>query len=91
MLKKYIEKLEKQGEVYLRIKARPGAAKSEVKDILEDETIKINIAAEPEKGKANIELINFVSKTFAVNKNDVKIISGMTDKVKLVKICQAKQ
>ena len=87
MLKEYIEKFEKEGEVYMRVKARPGAAKSEVKDILEDETIKINISAAPEKGKANDELIKFLSKMFAVNKNNVKIISGKTDKVKLVKIC----
>jgi uncharacterized protein (TIGR00251 family) len=87
MLKEYIEKFEKEGEVYMRVKARPGAAKSEVKDILEDETIKINISAAPEKGKANDELIKFLSKMFAVKKNNVKIISGKTDKVKLVKIC----
>lgn len=86
MLDKYCRKLEKDREVYLRVKVRPGAAKSVVKDIMEDETIKIDISAVPEGGRANDELIKFLSKTFAVNKKNVKIISGKADRVKLVKI-----
>ncbi|MDO9181373.1 MAG: DUF167 domain-containing protein [Bacteriovorax sp.] len=86
MLEKYLAEFKDKKELYLRIKVRPGAAKSEVKEILEDETIKIAISAPPEKGKANEELIRFLAKTFDVNKNNVKIISGKSEKVKLVKI-----
>jgi len=86
MLEKYLNKFKQNKEVYLRIKARPGAAKSEVKEILEDETIKVAIAAVPEKGKANQELIKFLAKTFATDKNNVKILSGKSDKIKLIKI-----
>ena len=86
MLEKYQDKFKKGKELYLRIKVRPGAAKSEVKEILEDETIKIAISAVPERGKANAELVNFLAKTFDVSKNNVKIISGKSEKIKLVKI-----
>jgi len=86
MFEKYQDKFKKEKELYLRIKVRPGAAKSEVKEILEDETIKIAISAVPERGKANAELVNFLAKTFDVSKNNVKIISGKSEKIKLVKI-----
>lgn len=87
-MEKYRKKLHEKGELYLRLKIKPGMAKNEIKGELADETLKINIAAIPEKGKANLELIGFLAKTFDVNKNSVKIISGKTDSVKLVKITQ---
>ena len=86
MLKKIIINLEKNGEIYLRIKARPGASKTEIKEILDDDTIKINIAAPPVKGKANQELIKFISRELFVNRNNIKIISGKHEKLKLIKV-----
>lgn len=38
--------------------------------------IKIKVAAVPEKGKANKELINFISDKIGVPKKNIKIISG---------------
>lgn len=86
MLNNFKNKLNKNKELYLRIKANPGMSRTEIKEILEDETIKINIAASPEKGKANQELIKFLAKDFQVNKDNIKIISGAGDKLKLIKI-----
>ena len=86
MLNDFKKNLKNNVEVYLRVKARPGAGKTEIKGVLDDETIKINIFAPPVKGKANKELINFLSKEFEVLKNNVKIISGAGERVKLVKI-----
>jgi len=88
LLKLKNELLDKR-EVYLRIKVRPSSAKTEIKDILVDkngETIKINIAAPPEKGKANQELVKFLASEFAVLKNNVRILSGAQDRIKLIKI-----
>jgi len=86
MISKYKKQLKEKSEVYLRIKVHPGASKSEIKGVMADETVKISISAPPEKGKANAELINFLAKEFGVNKSGVKILSGASDKVKLVKI-----
>ena len=86
MIEKFVKKLNKNSELYLRLKINPGSAKNEIKDVMEDETIKISIAAKPEKGKANKELIKFLSKQFGVNKDEIKIISGAGDRLKLVKI-----
>jgi hypothetical protein len=89
MLNQYLEKLKIKGEVYLRIKARPNAGQTEITDKLETEegdTLKIDVAAPPEKNKANKEIIKFLAKEFSTTKDNVKIISGMTEKIKLVKI-----
>ena len=86
MLYKFKKELKKQGEIYLKIKARPGASKNQIKDVMSEETIKINIAAPPVKNQANQELVNFLAQEFAVDKNNVKIISGAGDRLKLIKI-----
>ena len=75
-----------ENEVYFRIKVRPGAAKNEIMGEMSDGTWKINIAAAPERGKANQELIRFLAKELKLNKENIKIISGTADRIKLIKI-----
>ena len=89
MLKKYIEKLKNQNEIYIRVKVNPSSPKTEARDIIEDETIKIDIAAPPIKGGANRELIKFLAKEFAVKANNVKIINGKASRIKLIKIMKS--
>lgn len=86
MLLEIKNKLKEKGEVYLRVKARPGASKNEIKEIMADGSIKIDISAPPVGGKANKELIKFLSQEFVVPKDNIKIISGAGDKIKLIKI-----
>ncbi len=89
MLGQYKEKLAEKGEVYLRIKARPNAGLTEITDQLETEdgkTLKIDVAAPAKKNKANEEIIKFLAKEFKVAKNNVKLISGFSEKIKLIKI-----
>lgn len=89
MLSSLVKKFNQDGEIYLRIKVRPGAASSKVRQILQDEDgeiIKVDIAAPATGGKANLELAKYLGEKFSVNKNCVKIISGAGDRLKLVKI-----
>lgn len=72
--------------LYLRVKVIPKSAKNEVVDIMEDETIKIRIKAAPENGKANAELIKFLSEELNVLEKNVLIISGVSEPVKLIKV-----
>ena len=69
-----------------RIKVIPGAPKTENRGFLADGTWKVALAAAPEKGKANISLINFLAKELGVPKSQVKILSGATARLKLVEI-----
>ena len=86
MINSLLTDFKKNGEVYFRVKVRPSAAESKISGVLADETMKINIAAPAEKGKANAELIKFLAKTFAVSKERVKLISGAGERTKLIKI-----
>lgn len=72
----------------MAIKAFPGAGKTEVKGIMDDGTVKINLKAPADKGKANQELVRFLASEFGVGRDGVAIISGWTSRAKLVKINQ---
>lgn len=78
--------LNNKGEAYLAIKVIPGSSKTEFREIMADGTYKIAIAAVPEKGKANTELIKFLACELKVLKNRFVIISGAGERTKLVKI-----
>ncbi len=75
---------------YLRVKVIPSSPKNEIVEILNDEngeeTIKIRIKAVPEKGKANKELIKFLSEELKLPKTAICIIGGKSDRIKLIKI-----
>ncbi|MEA3463985.1 MAG: DUF167 domain-containing protein [Patescibacteria group bacterium] len=86
MLSKFKDHLRKNNELYLKIKVCPGAVKTAIREIIGDETIKIDIAAPPIKGRANQELVKFLADEFAIEKNNVKIISGERKRVKLIKL-----
>ncbi|OGJ50971.1 hypothetical protein A2335_03440 [Candidatus Peregrinibacteria bacterium RIFOXYB2_FULL_32_7] len=75
--------------MYLRIKAIPGSNITELMEIMETEngkTYKIKLKAPPEKGKANQELIRFLSQEFKTSKEKISIISGHVSSLKLIKI-----
>jgi len=56
------------------------------KDAEGQDFIKIAVISVPEKGKANKELVNYLSKSFKVAKSCIEIITGEFDKYKKVKI-----
>lgn len=72
--------------MYLRIKVHPNAPKTELKETMTDGTLKINLAAPAEKNKANTELIKFLAKKFAISQENVIIISGKKERIKLIKM-----
>jgi hypothetical protein len=86
MLVEFIKLFSQKGEIYLRVKVRPNASKTCIKEVMSDETIKIDLAAAPIKGKANQELVKFLARKLGVVAGKIKVISGAGDRVKLVKI-----
>ena len=84
---KKIQELKENRSLCLQIKVKASAVKSEFCGMLpESGIIKVNIAAVPEKGKANRELIKLLAGEFKVDKDKIKIVSGKSSKLKLVKI-----
>ncbi|MBU0458439.1 DUF167 domain-containing protein [Patescibacteria group bacterium] len=86
MLSHYKAGLKKLSAVVFYVRAVPNAPKSKVLEVMEDESVKIAIAAPADKGKANAELIKFLSKEFGVPKSNVEIITGAKQRIKLVGI-----
>lgn len=70
----------------LRVKVIPRSAKNEIVGELADGTLKVRIAAPPEKGKANEELVAFLARHFGVARGAVTILSGHGTGLKLVRI-----
>jgi len=73
------------GEIRLSLNVYPGAAKNEVVSFTDD-LLRIKIAAPPLKGKANRELVAFLSKYLGVGKGNINIIKGHTSRNKIIAI-----
>ena len=84
-LKNKKQELTEKRTCYFRVKIIPKSVKNEFAELLESDepTLKLRIAAPPEKGKANREICKFLGKKF-----DCKcdIISGSTTRTKLVQL-----
>ncbi len=48
----------------------------------EKNALKVSVQAQPEKGKENAEMINYIKK---MKKKKVEIVSGLTSKTKMLK------
>jgi len=70
----------------LRVKVIPKSSKNEVVGYMADGTLKVKIAAVPEKGKANAALCKFLAGHFGVSAREVEILSGETSHLKRVRI-----
>ncbi len=67
------------------IKVVPGSSKTKIAGMLGD-AIKVNVAAAPEKGKANKELVKFLAKTLDIPKSGITIVSGEKDQRKVLRL-----
>ncbi len=72
--------------VTLSVRAHPGAAKTRFRSVMADGTWKIDLAAAPEDGKANEELVTFLSETLSVPRACVEIVVGQTGRKKVVRV-----
>jgi uncharacterized protein (TIGR00251 family) len=68
----------------VRVKVIPRSAKTEIVGEMADGTLKIKVAAPPEKGKANEELVRFLAAHYGVDR--VEIVSGHTAALKMVRV-----
>jgi uncharacterized protein len=70
----------------LSIKVTPKSSRNEVTGFLDDGTMKLKIAAVPEKGKANAEICDFLADQFGVSRRSVQIVRGETSPLKQIVI-----
>ena len=72
----------------LPLKIIPSAKKNEIVGLV-DGVLKVKIQAPPVDGKANKELIRFLSKEWKVSKSQITIVQGKKGKVKLLEVPDA--
>lgn len=80
------DEFEKNKRLTLKVKVLPRSAENAIVGLLSDGTLKVRVAAVPEKGKANAELSKFLAEEFVTQKDKVTILSGAGDSVKLLRI-----
>lgn len=79
-------KLHADRRLTLQVKVTPKSSKNEITGVLEDGTLKLKIAAVPEKGEANAAICEFLAGVFRVPKGRVEITRGQTASIKQVSI-----
>ena len=72
----------------LRIRVTPNVSKCGINGVFTDnlgqDFLKISLNSVPEKGKANQELIKYLSKCLKLSKASFSLISGQTDRYKKI-------
>ncbi|PIW79608.1 MAG: hypothetical protein COV80_04030 [Parcubacteria group bacterium CG11_big_fil_rev_8_21_14_0_20_48_46] len=79
-----IDRLRQETTLALLVRVIPNAHTTAFREALEDGSFKIAVAAPPEKGKANKELIIFLSGFFGVSRSSVELVYGHASRVKKV-------
>ncbi len=76
---------ERNGGVEFAVKVVPGSSRSKIAGVW-DTALRITVAAPPEAGKANQEVVRLLAATFGVRRGDVAITHGQTQPLKRVRI-----
>ena len=74
-------KITDQGIIII-IKIIPNSSKNDI--IIDNDNIKIKVTAQPIENKANIALIDLLSKKLKIPKTKIEIIKGLTSKEKKI-------
>jgi uncharacterized protein YggU (UPF0235/DUF167 family) len=73
------------GSVTVKVMARPGASRVGLLRV-DPRGLVIGIAATPERGKANVELINTVAQMAGVARSAVELVAGASARQKSLRI-----
>jgi len=77
-------------DIIIKVKIVPGSSKNKIIGAYND-ALKITITAPPVEGKANKKCIAYLAKYFDVAKSKIEIISGQSNRNKLIKIYDINQ
>jgi uncharacterized protein YggU (UPF0235/DUF167 family) len=69
----------------LKVKVVPGSSQSEVSGWLGD-MLKVRVAAQPEKEKANSAVLALLAKSLGISKRDLSVTSGKTSQQKVIEV-----
>lgn len=86
MIEDLQKRLVKDGRIEFVVRVRPHSAATQLTSVMEDGSLKIDVAAPAEDGRGNVMLVKFLGEQFVVPASSVKILSGKTARLKLVRI-----
>jgi len=75
----------KSNGIRITVQVKPGAIQNAVTRF-KDDVLQVKVAAPPVEGRANKELIVYLSKVFGVRKSNVVIEKGLTSRRKIISI-----
>ncbi|XP_078052997.1 UPF0235 protein C15orf40 homolog [Augochlora pura] len=75
--------LDKDGNVTIKIQAKPGAKHNNITDISND-AVGVAISAPPVEGEANTELVKYLASVLGMRKSDVSLDRGSRSRQKVV-------
>jgi len=70
----------------ISVKVIPKSSRTEVVEIQADGTLRVKVAAAPEKGRANAALCEFLADEFGVARSKVEVVAGHTSARKIVMV-----
>ena len=73
-------------QLLLRIHVRPNAKQNAIREITNDQQIRIDVAADAQNGKANEELVDYLKTILKISSNQIDIVHGHRNREKLVRI-----
>ena len=86
MLDKLKQQLKSTGRVVLTLRVHANAKKTEIKTVMVDGSIKLDIAQPAVDNKANGAIIKLLGAEFGVGTDLVRIVSGATSKLKIIEV-----
>lgn len=82
-------RLRSEGRLALSLHVIAKSPKTAWAGAMSDGTLKLRVAAPPERGKANAELLRFLAAEFALPARSITILSGATSPHKLIRLVRA--
>ena len=79
-------RLQAEGKLSLSIRVIPKSQRTQWAGEMADGALKVKLAAVPEKGKANDELIRFLAEEFGLRRTQVEIVAGQTNPHKQIRL-----
>ena len=76
---------EKDGHVHLKVIVIPKSSKNEVVGTYGD-SLKVKVNTAPEKGKANVAVIEVLASYFNIKKSQIILVSGATSRNKVFQL-----
>lgn len=73
-------------ESVIVVRVHPNAKRTQLKEVMSDGSLKVDIAAPADGGKANRELIRFLASHFGVPVGHIEMVAGEASRTKMIKV-----